>query len=811
MTTRLRFLFFAFLSLVGHLAQSQTVLLSEDFENGLGPFRQVSGQAGLSWYRGTPAGNGARWQGQQAVFAAGSATAYAPVPNVNDATHLYCDVTFPAGTSTFLLRLDLRTEGRLTIFQAPVSFQPLGGVEPLQLPQVFSITGTPNPTGPTVFTSLQIALSPSLAGTTQRFVFTWTNRAALRELPAALDNVQFVAGAQPPLAGTYAIDRQQPSSARSFSSFTEAIWALNAGGTAGPTTFEVTPGQRFVEGPPPLRGTNTHPVVFRRGAGAGANPAIQSENTGMALSGASNFTFDGIDIVPGTTGPAVGYWLSNRDNIAGCHNVTIRNCAIRLGNSTELTRGIYQQSTLYANQGLSDTARVNSHIRYENITLDHANEGIRLKSDYQNMPDYDVEISHVTIGSGAARSIGQTNRIDGTNGIYANRLNGLRVHDCTIQGLVGANGQLCGIYLSDVVGPRPTVIARNRIQNLEYVLPGVTAGFTAVYGVQVWQAIGASANYPTPPADVQVFNNQVQNLYYSAAPTYPNRVEGSVQGLFFMVYNGPTNQFLVANNTVALNNVATPGVGLLNLSLNCAQPTHGLVEAVNNVLVANTPGTGPLSAFLLHVGIPRNQVAATATNLRLDHNNFVLSSAAQGDVGHVYVEGTSTTAPAVGHTLAAWQALTQQESHSRDLDPQFAPGPDLRPTNSALARAGVPLALVATDLAGQPRATPPDVGALEFSMPLADSPANGKHAGPVSAWPVPFADQLHLALPAGYTGELQAELIDAMGRVAFRQTLPAGAGPRQLTGLASLAPGSYVLRLRPASDQGQALRLHVAH
>ncbi|MDO7852029.1 hypothetical protein [Hymenobacter convexus] len=801
MITRLLFFFLAILIVAP--ARGQTVLLSEDFENGLGQFRPVSGQAGLGWFRGPLAGNGARWQGRQAAFVSASAAAYAPVPNVNDATHLYCDVTFPANTNTFYLRLDVRTEGQFTIFQAPVSFQPVGGIMPYQLPQVYSLTGTPNPTGPAVFTSLQITLSPALAGTTQRFVFTWNNRAALRELPVALDNVQLIAGALPPLAGTYAIDRQQPGAARSFSSFTEAIWALNAGGTAGPTAFDVAPGQRFVEAPPALLGTNAHPVAFRRAAGAGANPAIQSEGTGIYLFGASNLTFDGIDIVPGSTGPVVGYHVSNRDNMAGCHHVTIRNCSIQLGNSTLFTRAIYQQSTLYANLGLSDTARVNSHIRYENITIDHANEGIRLKSDYQNMPDFDVEISHVTIGSGAARSIGQTTRIEGTNGIYANRLNGLRVHDSAIQGLVGSNDQLHGIYLQDVVGPRPTVVANNRIENLEYLLPNVTAGFTGVYGVLMVQTTGAGANYPAPPADVQVFNNQVQNLFYSAAPTYGPRIEGSVQGLFFTVNNAPTSQYLVANNTVALSNAATPGVGLLNLFLGCAQPAHGPVEAINNLLLATTPGSGPRSALLMHVDVPRNQGAATATNLRLDHNDFVLNSAAQGDVGHLHVDGTSTATPFVGHTLADWQALTQQEKHARDLDPQFAPGPDLRPTNPALARAGVLSKLVVTDLAGQSRATPPDVGALEFSPPLVESPSDE-----LQAWPVPFTDQVTLALPTGFVGELQAELLDAMGRVAFRQFLAAGTGPRQLTGLGQLAPGSYVLCLRSA--QGDVLRRHLS-
>lgn len=808
MTTRLLLFFTALLCCFS--ARSQSVIFSEDFESGLGQFHQVSGQAGVNWYRGAAAGNGARWQGQQAAFVSATGTTYAPISNLNDATHLYCDITFPANTTAFYLRLDVRNQGQFVVYQAPTSFQPVGGSTPYQLPQVFSFTGSPSTSVAFVFSSLQIALNPALAGTTQRFIFTWTNRAALSELPAALDNVQIIAGALPPLAGSYLIDRQQPSAARSFTSFTEAIWALNAGGTSGPITFEVAPGQRFVEAPPALLGTNSHPVIFRRGTGAGANPAVQSESTGFYLLGASNLTFDGIDIVPGTVGPGVGYHLLSRDNVAACQHVTVRNCAIRLGSAINDSKAIYQHTSLYANQGLSDTSRVNGHIRYENITIDQAHQGIWLQSDHGNMPDYDVEISHVTIGTGASRSIGRTGAIGGTNGIYANRLNGLRVHDCVIQGLVGGNDQLCGINMVDVVGPRPTVIAGNRIQNLEYVLPAFSpASYTSIYGVQLRQSFSlASTGYSTPAADVQLFNNQVQQLYYSAAPTYSQPIGGAAAGLAFTLNNTAANAFLVANNTVALDNTATPGVGLLDLSLSCTSQNHGLVESLNNLLVATTPTSGRPSALLFHVDIPRNQAPGTATNLHFDHNNFVLTGATQNDVGHVHVEGTSTATPFVGHTLADWQALTRQENASHDLAPQFAPGSDLRPTNAALGRMGAPLPLVVTDLAGTTRLSPPDVGALEFSQAPLPTLSAKLLAEKLLAWPVPFTNELTVELPAALTGELQAELIDAMGRVALTQTLPAAGPTRQLTGLEQLVPGSYVLRLRSAT--GQQLRLRVA-
>ena len=330
--------------------------------------------------------------------------------------------------------------------------------------------------------------------------------------------------------------------------------------------------------------------------------------------------------------------------------------------------------------------------------------------------------------------------------------------------------------------------------------------YTSIYGVQLWQSsLHIQTPYPTPAADIRVFNNQVQNLYYSAAPTYSRPIEGGATGLYFMVENAAANAFLVANNTVALDNTATPGVGLLGLSFNCTQPTHGPVESLNNILVATTPASGRLSASLFSVGIPRGQTPATTTNLHLDHNDFVLNSAAQGNAGSMYTEGyaTSPSLLYVGHTLADWQALTKQEIHSRDLDPQFAPGSDLRPTNAALGRTGTPLPLLLTDLAGVIRLSPPDMGALEFSKAPLHSPSDK-----LLAWPVPFADELTLELPATLPGELRAELIDAMGRVVFTQTLPDAGPTRRLTGLGQLVPGSYVLRLRAAS--GEILRLHLA-
>ena len=78
----------------------------------------------------------------------------------------------------------------------------------------------------------------------------------------------------------------------------------------------------------------------------------------------------------------------------------------------------------------------------------------------------------------------------------------------------------------------------------------------------------------------------------------------------------------------------------------------------------------------------------------------------------------------------------------------------------------------------------------------ASSPASTK----LEAYPNPFADVLNVALPAG--SELQAtqvELLALTGQPVFRSQLTLGAAAQALTLPASLAPGSYVLRVSTAT------------
>ncbi len=64
--------------------------------------------------------------------------------------------------------------------------------------------------------------------------------------------------------------------------------------------------------------------------------------------------------------------------------------------------------------------------------------------------------------------------------------------------------------------------------------------------------------------------------------------------------------------------------------------------------------------------------------------------------------------------LASWKALNGTDEHSIFANPQFASDSLLIPSNPALNGAGLPLQAVPNDFFGQPRSSPPDIGAVEF-------------------------------------------------------------------------------------------------
>ena len=103
------------------------------------------------------------------------------------------------------------------------------------------------------------------------------------------------------------------------------------------------------------------------------------------------------------------------------------------------------------------------------------------------------------------------------------------------------------------------------------------------------------------------------------------------------------------------------------------------------------------------------------------------------DYNDLYTEGTflGTWDNRNATDLAAWRALSGQDSHSVSVDPRFVSGTDLHAQSPALADAGVAVSEVSTDIDGEARDATPSIGADEFSAagltPLAGTYTIGRN------------------------------------------------------------------------------------
>lgn len=788
--------------------RAQTILFTEDFESGtLGGFTAANGQQVPAWFAGPAAGNGPRWAGSTGAFISPDGLSYGPLSGLNGVVHLYCDISFPATATDFSLRFDYRSQGAFNAYLAPTSYQPVAGTQPpQQTAQLLAANLQSTP-----YRSVALRLPASVAGTTRRLIFTWWSSAQVPPaLPAALDNVVVAVGPPPALGGTYTINRQQPRTPRNFQSLTDAVAQLNTAGTSAPVTLAIAAGQRFTEGISAIGSANSHPVVFRKG-GPGANPQLQAEGfqTAISLVGSDHITFDGLDIVPGATGPNVGYSLENAYN-KGCDHIVIRNASITLRQNQEQSKGIYQRNLLLARSGPGDTALVNRHIRYENLAIQNACHGLWISAGIGDVPEYDVEVSHVTVGDGTAGNIGYSTAGFEAYGMYLRRINGLNVHDNLVQGVVSRMNYAVGIYIYDLMGPLPSRFENNRIRDIEFRHPADATMFPSMpaLAVGLWLLEAVPTSALATGHSLQVVNNEISQVHHSLVPgaSIPTQRYGQTHGILAKAGGFATSTTLVAHNTVAVEAPAWPNFNSNGLLLGFPGTTIGTVDVVNNLLFNTTPArsiASPGVHTLWYLGVPAAAASDPTAHLRVDYNNLVSLPGPQNAIG-----GYGTTSSPPYATLAAWQAGSGQDAHSVSINPQFAPGPLLRPTNLALDNAGTPLASVPLDLEGTSRGPRPDLGAYEFGGNVTGILARSRAAS-LHAWPVPFESELHIIPPVQRASQVQFELLDAVGRVVRQQTAPVTDSSVRMSDLQNLPAGPYLLRLR--TETGQQFLLRVLH
>jgi hypothetical protein len=240
---------------------SNQVLLSSagdgGFENGTTFAANNWSTAGTGnnlWYVGTAAVNaGSRAAYISTNSSLGAAATY--IKTTSRVSHLYRDLTFPAGATNITLSFNWQGVGEsiydyTAVYLVPTSTTPAAAVA-LTAGQIGS-----NLNGQSTWQSASFALSNNVAGTTQRLVFSWINDASSGTDPSGvIDNVSITyspasvyswasspagfasstqnpTGVAPTQTTTYTVTATNSYSCSSSASATVTINPISVGGTA---------------------------------------------------------------------------------------------------------------------------------------------------------------------------------------------------------------------------------------------------------------------------------------------------------------------------------------------------------------------------------------------------------------------------------------------------------------------------------------------------------------------------------------------------------------------------------------------------
>lgn len=379
------------------------------------------------------------------------------------------------------------------------------------------------------------------------------------------------------------------------------------------------------------------------------------------------------------TGSAVeyGYYIYNASVTNGAQYNTIKNCKITLNRSNTSSRAIYQNVATTP----TNATGANSYNKFQNVVVENSYQGIYVVGN-ATYPDLGIEVSNCTIGAATANDI--ANGSSTTNGIRmtsvkdVNVFNNL-VRNVTVTGAVVAYG----IYLESLQGVNN--LYNNNVYNI-----GTTSTSTSsiMYGIRTDINSTHSCN---------VYNNFVSGLQHGMTSASSTQV---IRGIAVGVSGSGTGNFYF--NSVRIDEDQFPSSTAFYIG------TLGTVNAKNNIFANfSTPGATSLRYCVFK--------ASGSTLGAVDYNNYFINTAGTGN----NVGSFNTTNQ---NTLANWISASGKDNNSKNVNPVFTSLTDLHSASSDLNGAGVTVATptdaltITTDIDGDLRGTPPDIGADEFTL-----------------------------------------------------------------------------------------------
>ncbi|MDB5270814.1 MAG: hypothetical protein JWP58_3854 [Hymenobacter sp.] len=472
------------------------------------------------------------------------------------------------------------------------------------------------------------------------------------------------------IAGTFTINRNQPTGGTNFISFGDAALALNAGIT-GSVRINVLNGpynEQFALGA--IAGVSATDTIVVDGGTSKQTltyTGVVAQPAAVLLNGTDYVTLQNltIDVSAGATYGIGVHLVGQADNnrVASCVVMAPATAISSTANAGIAASGTVASATSVGNA---------NNLRIENNTVSGGyygvivtgasttarNTGLRVtNNEIRDFYYYGLDVESHSGARLLANNIHRTTRTD-VSTYY-------------------------GVYLVGVVG---TAVERNRLHDS---FTGSPADTGAGYGVYMSGSDGTAGTE----------NDVVNNLIYN--------FNGA--GTEYGIYNSSSDFARYYHNTVSLDNQAAIGATQTTYGFYQTGLATGIDLRNNIVSVTRTGGTGLKYALYF---------VTTTSTIASNYNDLYVGTGATYFTGRY---GTTNYA-----TLADWRTANAAayDQNSVQADPQYtsASAGNLQPSAVALDGTGTPLARVPRDFTNALRTSPPDMGAYEFA-PLANDVA----------------------------------------------------------------------------------------
>ncbi|CAA9197187.1 hypothetical protein FLA105534_01515 [Flavobacterium bizetiae] len=539
---------------------------------------------------------------------------------------------------------------------------------------------------------------------------SWNNDVGWRILANTL---KFTGNTMGPLKGPYKVGS---ASDADFATITAAANALNNVGVAGAVNFSLdntlynnTTGEIFPIKINTYTGGDTYKVTFR--PNTGRTVTIES-STGFPqaifkLDGADNVIFDGSNNSTTSNNLTISnnntsnnnrsvIWIASQGASNGANNNEVRNLTLQqyFKGNNDYSVGVFAGNT----DDVSSTAvAANSGNIVNNVTFNKVGQAISVNgSSNSSLLSLDWKIQNNTIGS-------TTNAEKPYVGINLLNLKDYVVSGNKIDGIYRTTNQTqhAGIYSEGSVNGN---IFNNSISNVVNTLGDGAPQSRGIYlngtGTNIYNntvtnvsasAGTSSSGFYINGGNNTIYNNIISNIYFTNSDN-----TSPVHGIY--LNSGDANKIYF--NTIAMNNST-------NVSgSSCLYINAGTNLGIKNNIFYNSQTKA--TQFLI------NSAVAHSAITEFDYNNYYGTNSAV-KIGKI--SGNEYA------TIDLWKdALkTTKETNSLNNQPNFISvnvPTDFHlvqnNTNAGIHAKGIAISTITTDIDGDPRATPPDMGADEI-------------------------------------------------------------------------------------------------